>query len=107
MEKQFTVQDLERAGERGMIAGQIEVVKDIVKQARTNAQSEFNAGHDPEAIALREFANQIETLIEILDKKLNGLKSKVRAQQITGALPNPLEGTGHHAHTMKEEYAAN
>ena len=83
MEKQFTVQDLERAGERGMVAGQIEVVKGIVKQARTNAQSEFNAGHDPEAIALREFANQIESLLEILNKKKEGLASKVRSQQIT------------------------
>jgi hypothetical protein len=85
-EKIFTAQDLERAGTRGMIAGQIEIVKDIVKQARVNATSEFNAGHDPEAIALREFANQIERLLEILDKKKEGLASKVRSAQIADTI---------------------
>jgi len=85
-EKIFNAQDLERAASRGMVAGQIEIVKDIVKQARVNATSEFNAGHDPEAIVLREFANQIETLIEILDKKKDGLASRVRSSQIADTI---------------------
>ncbi len=81
-EKLFTTQDLERAAARGAIAGQLEIVNDIVRQARANATSEFNAGRDPEAIALREFAAQVESLVEILDKKREGLASRVRSSHI-------------------------
>ena len=82
MEKQFTVQDLERAGERGMVAGQIAITEDIIKQIRRDATAEFDAGHDEAAKALREEANSLTSLIGILNNKLNRLKSKVRAQQI-------------------------
>lgn len=81
-EKIFTAQDLERAGTRGMIAGQIALVEDIIKQARSDAQQEFNAGRDPEAVALREFANRLGDLTIILNKKKEGMAPKVRAAQI-------------------------
>jgi hypothetical protein len=85
-EKIFTAQDLERAGTRGMIAGQIAIVEDIIKQARSDAQAEFNDGNDKEAVALREFATRITDLIGILNKKKDGLESKVRSSQIADTI---------------------
>jgi len=84
-EKIFTAQDLERAGTRGMIAGQIAIVEDIIKQARSDAQAEFNDGNDKEAVALREFATRITDRIGILKKK-DGLASKVRSSQIADTI---------------------
>ena len=82
MEKQFTVRDLERAGERGSVAGQIAVVKDIIAQAKNNALANFEDGNDSAAAALRDFAGSLDSLLRILANKQEGLKSQVRREQI-------------------------
>lgn len=82
MEKQFTIKDLERAGERGMIAGQIGVTEDIISQARIYATYYFNAGKDAEALSIRDFADTLTSLLGVLQSKQARLKSKARSAQI-------------------------
>ena len=82
MEKLFTTQDLERAAERGMVAGQIVVTEDIIKQARTEATYYFNSGKDVEALALRDFAGTLTSLLGVLQSKLARIQSKARSAQI-------------------------
>lgn len=82
MDKQFTVKDLERAADRGSVLGQISIVEDVIKQARSNAVGYFEAGNDEAAKSLREFAAHMSDLLDILNKKLAGMKSKSRTAQI-------------------------
>ena len=81
-EKIFAAQDLERAATRGMLAGQIVIVEDIIKQIRRDAGREFDAGHDEAAKALRNEADAIGDLIVILEQKKASLASTVRREQI-------------------------
>jgi mRNA degradation ribonuclease J1/J2 len=83
-DKQFTVKDLERAGERGIVLGQIAVVEQIISDVRTQARGFFESGEDDAAKAMRDYATALAGgLLTVLQQKKEGLASKVRSQQIT------------------------